>query len=154
MIPEFASDGNLPPGVHTTTWSEVVQRFGGSNRRQTLLRGLHRALQALKRAGCQVVYLDGSFVTSKQVPNDFDACWDVGGVNPANLDPTLLDFSAGRAAQKAKYLGELFPAQFSETSSGSPFIEFFQTDRVTGGPKGIVAIDLNTLSDDQGGHYD
>lgn len=154
MIPEFGSDGNLPPGVHPTTWSEVNSRFGGTTHRRTLLRGLRRALQALRRAGCRRVFLDGSFVTSKPVPNDFDACWDVQGVNPAFLDPTLLDFSAGRAAQKAKYLGELFPAQSPEGSSGSPFIEFFQTDRLTGGPKGIVAIDLETLSDDQEGHHD
>ena len=38
--------------------------------------GLRAALESLKSAGCRTVYLNGSFVTSKEAPNDFDACWD------------------------------------------------------------------------------
>jgi hypothetical protein len=58
------------------------------------------------------------------------------------LDPVLLDFSDRRAAQKAKFGGELFPAQLAAEPGGATFLEFFQHDRVTGEPKGIVAIDL------------
>ncbi len=64
-------------------------------------------------------------------------------LKPDRLDPVLLDFRDGRAAQKAKYGGELFPAELPEGLSGRTFLEFFQTDRDTGGPKGIVSIDLN-----------
>jgi len=71
---------------------------------------LKRALDSLRAAGCQRAYIDGSFVTDKDDPEDFDACWEVAGVDPARLDPELLDFSKRRAAQKAKYRGELFPA--------------------------------------------
>lgn len=55
-----------------------------------------------------------------------------------------LNFANRRAAQKAKYLGELFPAQV-QAESRFPyriFLDFFQTDKDTGNPKGIVAIDL------------
>ena len=146
MIPAFDKDGNLPSGIHWATWNEVVGRFGGTAHRDRLLNGLLSAMRALGAAGCQTVFLDGSFVTSKQAPNDFDACWDIEGVDPLLLDPALLDFTGHRAAQKAKYLGELFPAQFKESGSGSPFFEFFQTDRHTGNRKGIVAIDLAALT--------
>ena len=27
-LPEFNNNGDLPPGVHRTSWSEVLQRFG------------------------------------------------------------------------------------------------------------------------------
>ena len=103
------------------------------------------ALDSLNRAGCQTVYIDGSFVTDKEVPNDFDACWEETGVAPELLDPVLLRFDAGRAAQKARYLGELFPASIRATAAGMSFREFFQTDRETGRPKGIVAMDLGGL---------
>ena len=53
------------------------------------------------------MYLDGSFVTSKQVPNDFDACWDEIGVNMSLIDPVLLKFDRVRAAQKAKFRGRV-----------------------------------------------
>jgi len=145
MIVPFDTQGNLPPGVHTATWPAFVRRFGTTPHRRRLLAGLHAALAALRAAGCRTAYIDGSFVTAKDIPNDFDACWDIEGVDPALLDPILLTFAHGRAAQKAKYLGELFPAQISEGGSGSTFLEFFQIDKESGNPKGIIAIELRRL---------
>jgi hypothetical protein len=145
MIPSFDATGNLPPGVHWATWRDITRRFGKTPHRRKLLAGLKAALDALRVAGCRTAYIDGSFVTAKQVPNDFDACWDVAEVDPALLDPILLTFDHGRAAQKAKYLGELFPAHFGERGSGTTFLEFFQIDKESGAPKGIIAIDLPRL---------
>ena len=104
--------------------------------------GFRAAIENLKDAGCRTVYLDGSFVTSKTYPNDYDACWDEAGVDPTALDPVLLTFDAGRAVQKAKYRGELFPASVIADTDGPSFLEFFQTDKETGRPKGIITIDL------------
>jgi len=91
------------------------------------------------------MYLDGSFVTEKDLPADFDGCWDMEGVDPDLLDPALLDFENGRAAQKIRFGGELFPASYAETSSEKTFLEFFQTDKETGAPKGIVKIELQRV---------
>ncbi len=88
------------------------------------------------------MYIDGSFVTVKHELGDYDACWDIDGVNVEALDPVFLDFSRGRGAQKRKYLGEFFPAQMPEGASGRVFLEFFQTDKETGRSKGIVALNL------------
>ena len=107
--------------------------------------GLKAALDSLKAAGCQTAYLDGSFVTAKEIPGDFDGCWEVQGVDPKILDPVLLIFDRGRAAQKAKYFGELFPSSCVETGSGKTFLDFFTVDKNTGNLKGIVAIDLRGL---------
>ena len=142
MVPRFTEAGLLPPGVHWATWEEIAHRFGGNKRRQELLAGLREALNNLKGAGCQTVYVNGSFVTRKAEPGDFDGCWDEQGVNPDTLDPVLLTFDLGRATQKAKYLGELFPATAVAGEGGTSFLDFFQTDKDTGEPKGIIAIDL------------
>lgn len=144
MIPPFQPNGNLPPGVHIADWPEFVARFGTSPRRLTLLAGLRAALDLLRDAGCLSVYVDGSFVTNKAQPGDFDACWDINGVDAARLDVVFLTFDNGRAAQKARFGGEFFPAQLPEGASGRQFIDFFQTDR-NGQPKGIVQIDLQRL---------
>lgn len=85
-------------------------------------------------------------MTNKNIPNDYDACWDEAGVDPDVLDPVLLTFDPGRATQKAKYLGELFPASVVAGPDGLSFLDFFQTDRETGERKGIIAIDLENLS--------
>ncbi|MEI9941990.1 MAG: hypothetical protein WDO69_32655 [Pseudomonadota bacterium] len=142
MIPEFDELGRLPPGIHLATWDEIASRFGGSAWRSRLLAGLRAALLSLKGAGCGVAYIDGSFVTTKQMPGDFDACWDEVGVDPDALDPVLLDFKNKRAAQKAKFSGELFPASNFADHAGNSFLNFFQVDKANGDRKGIVAIDL------------
>ena len=108
--------------------------------------GLRDALEDLKRAGCRRVYINGSFVTSKESPNDFDACWEEDEVDPDLLDPVLLTFDAGRATQKGRYMGELFPASITADDDGFSFLDFFQRDREEGGPKGIIAIDLGDLT--------
>src|SRR5712692_2805187 len=141
MIPLFDASGNLPPGVHHATWQEFVSTFGTTPHRRALLAGLQAALENLRAAGCHRVYINGSFVTAKRRPNDFDGCWDMAGVDPDRLDPVLLTFARGRAAQKARYRGELFPAQFAEGASGRTFLDFFQMDK-EGRPKGIIALDL------------
>lgn len=145
LIPELdALTGNLPPGVHDATWDELVDAFGFNGRRAELLQGLRAALESLARAGCKRAYIDGSFVTAKERPGDFDGCWETPGVDPTLLDPELLDFREARAAQKAKYGGELFPANGTADPAGRAFLEFFQIDR-EGRPKGIVAIDPGAL---------
>lgn len=138
-IPELDfTTGYLPSGIHEATWEELVQSFGTSEQRRLLLRGLEKAMDALRDAGCKRLYVDGSFVTSKPIPGDFDGCWEATGVDGRTLlkaAPSLL--VGGREAQKAAFGGELFIAD-----DGYPtFLEFFQKDR-NGTSKGIVAINL------------
>jgi hypothetical protein len=145
MIPAFQSDGNLPPGVHWAEWAEIEDRFGQTPYRRSILAGFRQGIEQLKAAGCGSVYVDGSFVTAKAQPGDFDACWDISGVDPNVLDPVFFDFTNRRSAQKTRFLGEFFPAQLPEGGSGRTFLEFFQEDKNSGGSKGIVALDLRRL---------
>lgn len=133
----------LPPGIHLAPLAEVEARFASNPKRRVQFKGLIEALLNLRGAGCRRAFLDGSFVTAKPSPGDYDACWDPTGVNPVLLDPVLLTFENNRAAQKTKYHGELFPSTIPADRAGTIFVEFFQVDRFTGAPKGIVAIDLS-----------
>ncbi len=122
-----------------------MRHFGTTAYRSRLLQGFEAATNILRAAGCRRVYLDGSFVTSKAVPGDFDALWEPTGVDVAlllQMERCFGDFDNGRAAQKTKFFGEFFPATLPELSSGSIFLDFFQVDKQTGTPKGIIAIDL------------
>lgn len=143
MIPDFDSAGNLPAGIHRCTLGELRARFGTNARRVHLCEGLLDAAKALKIAGCKQMFIDGSFATQKDNPADFDGCWSVAGVDGTLLDPVLLDFSYGRFFQKLKYRGELFPADWQEANTGRTWLEFFQQDKDTGVPKGILEIHLD-----------
>jgi hypothetical protein len=143
MIPAFVDIGSLwevlPPGVHDATMDEINERFAYNKRRQALFDGFRAGVRNLARAGCNEAYLDGSFVTNKPEPGDFDVCWDPAGVDPSRLDPTLLDFSDRRKAQKEKYGGEFFPSTVNAGGRVS-FLDFFQVDKYSGKTKGIVRV--------------
>ena len=62
--------------------------------------GMLEALRLLKVAGCARAYVDGSFVTAKEKPGDFDARWDAEGVDFDLIDKRLLTFD--RAAQRRR----------------------------------------------------
>nr|WP_314542747.1 hypothetical protein [uncultured Massilia sp.] len=147
MIPSFSRlTGCLPPGVHDATWTEVSEHLGNSPKRKMLLVGLRDACIALRTAGATHLYLDGSFTTDKKNPGDWDACYSQVGIDSKLLDPVFLDFSKNRAAQKAKYKGEAFIAEMNAAALGPPYLEFFQTEKNTGRKKGIVRLDLGTVS--------
>ena len=105
--------------------------------------GLLAACRNLAAAGCRELLLDGSFVSTDALPRDYDAAWETAGVDPVRLDPVLLDFSHRRAAMKAKYLGDLFPAS-ALAEPGVLYRDFFRTDR-NGVDKGVMLIDLGSL---------
>ena len=95
--------------MHWADAAEIEARFGQTPHRHQLFQGFLEAVKELKGAGCKEIFLDGSFVTGKISPNDYDACWDTSGVDPDQLDEVFFDFSNRRAKQKVKFQGEFFP---------------------------------------------
>lgn len=134
----------LPKGVHSVTWDEAYALLAFNDRRKELMAGLLEACRSLKASGVTKVYVDGSFASKKGQPGDWDACFETKGVDSKRLDPVFLDFSDERAAQKKRFLGEMFFAEAAATLLGEPYLSFFQHTK-DGKPKGIVVIDLGTL---------
>ena len=144
MIPSLdPRTGYLPPGIHAANWCEVVGHFGGNTHRERLIGALLTTCRKLAAAGCKELLLDGSFVTAKVLPGDYDATWETAGVDLNRLDPVLLDLNHPRAAMKAKFIGDIFPAS-AQAAPGVLFRDFFRTDR-NGVRKGVVLIDLGSL---------
>ncbi len=133
----------LPPGVHPATLAEIARRYAYNAKRRQLFQGLRDASANLVQAGCSSLYLDGSFVTDKPIPGDFDACWDPSGVSPQHLDPVFFQLANQRAAQKTKFGGEFFPSTTRADAYGRTYLEFFQVEKFTGRSKGILLINLS-----------
>ncbi len=130
-IPPFDDFGYLPPGIYETNEAEFNRRFGFNSYRQQMLVRLNLALISLKQAGCDRVYIGGSFVTNKAEPDDIDGCFEGLYLDENEIESIFID--ADLDAQKAKYGVEFV--------FGSNRAAFFQTDR-SGNPKGIVVINL------------
>lgn len=145
MIPNYVSVvgspyGLLPPGIYDATIDEVRLRYAINLRRMELFIGMIAGLENIFRSGSREIYLDGSYITTKAHPNDYEICWSPQFVDPTILDPVFLNFANKRYQQLQKYLGEYFPTTFVETASGKPFTEYFQIDRDSGVKKGILRI--------------
>lgn len=150
MIPEMIDIGGpwnlLPPGIHDCSLEELSNRFAYNERRTHLYEGLKMGVIELARVGCSELYVDGSFVTEKTLPGDFDACWNPLGVDGEAIDPVLLELDYPRVLQKEKYFGEFFPSTLGADGVHN-FLEYFQIDRHTGKPKGIIRLKLSLLLD-------
>ena len=139
MIPSFDANGNLPPGIHHAVLEEIEKRFAYTTCRRSLFEGLRTLVEELRKANCTCLYLNGSFITNKESPNDYDACWEIEDINQ-RIDPLLLNPFQQLAEIKAKYKGDVFP-RIPELLRGIDHLEIFQRDIDTN-PKGIIAINL------------
>src|SRR4051812_39048040 len=75
-IPSLDSNGLLPGGIHDCKLDEIRARFGSfqmSDRRPKLFEQLVALVTELKSAAIsKTLLIDGSFITSKNDPNDID----------------------------------------------------------------------------------
>lgn len=143
-IPPFDRSGDMPPGIHRTSLQEFIDRFDTNQQRHRLVSGLLEAMNLLRRAGCRAIYVGGSLVTSKDSPDDFDACWDSEGVSLTflyHLEPALV---GSLQEQRARFGGELVRSEAITAFSAKTFLCFLQTDR-NNKARGIIAIDLEKL---------
>jgi hypothetical protein len=133
-IPPFDDElGYLPPGVYETTWMEFSQRFGTNRHRLRLLTGIAAACRKLGIAGCRRVVIGGSFVTTKELPNDFDAYYDDFGLDGEILDPLFVE--------EIDRQSEIFGGELQSTFG---YDSFLRRDRA-GNPRGVVALDPTEL---------
>jgi hypothetical protein len=145
----YLPNKNLVPGEHVMQWDDFVQEFGYTNHRKQLIVGMCKALNALKICGCEIVYIDGSFVTQKLVPKDWDGCYDEEGLDREKLQklyPQFYHLVPPRESQKVIFKGEILPksleikVSFSEKTMLDCFKQDFHTDTPT--EKGIVKLYL------------
>jgi predicted nucleotidyltransferase len=141
-LPAFNEDGDLPPGVHGATLSEVLARFGQrAVQRCAVADRLNRLYQLVTSTG-QVarVVVFGSFITAKAEPND---------INILLLMEDTFDLAAvtGEAAlvfqhleAHARFGASVFWTRRSGAIVGEQaMIEYWQVRR-QGGQRGIVEI--------------
>lgn len=76
-IPEFTSDGILPPGDHSCTFEEIEEKFchiPNYEKREKLFKELMSFVKVLKSMDvCEELLIDRSFATSREThPGDID----------------------------------------------------------------------------------
>jgi hypothetical protein len=127
MLPKFNEEGYLPMGIHKATLNEIKQRFGSNSSKrkelfesfQSLVRLLEKHKESIKR-----FLLNGSYVTSKESPEDFDCILVV---------KNDFDFNSFEAKQlrhsKELFNGHILMAMEEDTINYHDAVDFFGHDR-------------------------
>lgn len=144
MIPAFDQSGDLPPGVHTTTWIEFHNRFcrfTHSDRRPQLCRRLEQLVDEAKASGIVTrVLVGGSLVGETAEPNDFDCIVVLGAETQyETLHPDQLNVADAHIARN-RYNGDIFIAREGQNPL-LMYIDFFSRNR-DGKIVGIVEVTL------------
>lgn len=98
MIPDYESDGLLPPGTHRSTGDEFISHFCNGVHRKGLTKAITDLFDFATARGANDIVFGGSFVTTAAEPSDVD-CMIVFDnenqipdyVDRLNLDGTKLD---------------------------------------------------------------
>lgn len=129
----------MKPGIHSFTLEELKNQFSYNEPRAAIFEKIAKLASHLKNAGCQKLYIGGSFITGKKVPGDFDACFEYNGADMRLLDPLLKNPLADKVARKAKFGGDVFMRGANRMNADH--VREFQLGRDSN-TKGIVVIDL------------
>ena len=122
-------------GIHPATLAEIKNRFANSERRMQLFVAMEKVVLMLRSAQCSEIFLDGSYVSTKPEPGDYDLCWDPTGVVPTK---ELKRFLQEKRDRKKIHLGDIFP-RLPEPPYFTDHVIEWQTDRDEN-RKGIVRI--------------
>ena len=147
-LPEFRPDGWLLEGHHAASWEEIAARFGGEpgSRRAAILSSLLAWRDEARANGLAgLVVLNGSFISDKDAPGDFDLFFLYDEAAEARIEA---DFEARALTQYQScramgFLGDVFalPASLGRISPLLGGTDMYDTDR-RGKQKGVVEVIL------------
>ena len=147
-LPQFRADGWLPDGHHTATWEEISVRFSGESgsRRAAVLASLLDWRDAARTKGLVgLIMLDGSFVSDKSAPGDFDLVflYDEPSERLIKTDAVARALTDFQACHALGFQGDVFalPLSLQKLSPLLGGTDMFDTDR-QGKLKGVVEVIL------------
>jgi len=146
-IPSLMTTGLLPPGIHLCSADEIRTRFGsfqGSDRRPNLIRKFEAFLVEVRASGIiRAVIVNGSFVTSRELPNDIDLLLVLarGHDFRADLGPAQY-LVVSRRRVKRVYGLDVFAVE-EDSEDYAALVRLFQRVRLQPSlTKGILRIEL------------
>jgi len=124
------------------SYEEVAYHFGKNPRRLKQLANALQFFRIFHACGCQWVYIDGSFVSTKEYPGDIDLCFDITSVDAETLEKEFPAFFDPKAIGKIHRDLQCHIFTFSEE-----FMQFFDmlSEDREGNLKGFVKLNLKDL---------
>ncbi|MEO5947069.1 MAG: hypothetical protein ABIP79_09650 [Chitinophagaceae bacterium] len=137
-------NGNLRE-TKILSYEEFKKVFGFNESRKEKLKRVLLFLKILKSFGCTNVYVAGSFVSSKEFPNDIDLCVDITNIDYRKLAKEYPELLQVKGIEKIRNEHNVHFALFFDFGS-TELLDFFKKDREDN-PKGLVKIYLSDIDD-------
>jgi hypothetical protein len=141
MTLDFNSQGFLHRTI-ALSYEEFRFHFGTNPRRIEQIDNASRYFYIFSLCGCTSVYIDGSFISKKEHPEDIDLCFDLTDVDPKKLERLFPQFFNLNQMGKIRrdFLCHIFHFSVSDMS----LFELLQYDR-DDNFKGFVELNLKDL---------
>jgi len=139
---KFDQHGNLHQN-HLLTYEELVKEFGSNKSRKEKLERLLLFLKILKSLGCLEIFIVGSFVSNKELPNDIDICVDATNLDYIKLTKEYPEFLQTKGIEKIRKEHHVHFVAFFDFGS-TEILDWFRKDR-DDNPRGLVKINLNDI---------
>ena len=147
-LPKLRPGGWLPEGHHETTWDEIAERFGGepgSPRAAVLSRLLAWRDAARQKGLAGRVILNGSFLSAKAEPGDFDLIfvYDERTEALVKRDKEAKALT-GLLRCNERFGGDVFGMAITNVRRFPHLCrtDGFDQDKILRQPKGVVEVDL------------
>nr|WP_309685923.1 hypothetical protein [Armatimonas sp.] len=146
-LPDFRDDGWLPAGHHPTTWEELIMVFGGqpeTKRRRIMERLLLWRDRARGHNITGRLLLNGSFISTKAEPGDFDAIF----VGDEGIEDILMESDEARLLLNYQVCKEIYGGDllFFSAAAARKYPEFCRLDGFDYSkdkrPKGLVELKI------------
>lgn len=135
---KFDKKGNLFKDIIASP-AEFKKLFGYNAQRQGQINNLFTIASIIHAFGCTEMYIVGSFVTDKKLPNDLDVCFNAEGLDYAALK---LKYPAFFSREGLKMMHDTQQIHlFFYASYDTEMLEWFRLDR-DNNKKGIVKVPL------------
>lgn len=121
------------------TFKEFVHHFGTNSNRMQQIENSIPFFRKFHRCGCEIVYVDGSFISKKPVPEDIDLCFDLSDINPNNLKREIPEFFDVNAIGTIHRDFHCHILHFDREDNS--LFTMLQFDR-NGNPKGLVKLNI------------
>lgn len=138
---QYNNFGNLENNCSLTD-ELFIECFCYNVQRVKLFNNFLQVTKELKKIGCAEVYIVGSFVTTKSIPNDIDICVDITKIDESKLANIKIDISSDYGLQKIKKNKKVHLILFD--SYNTEILDWFRFDRDKN-LRGIVKLDLRNF---------
>jgi hypothetical protein len=139
-IPMLNDFGLLPEGIHDCAAPEVVASFCANAAREAVWQGFQGFLRwAGTKPGPVAIYMDGSFVTDKEIPGDIDVAVDITGCSLPDQNEWIVAFHREHDRVKREFRTDFYPYIGEQGHNFRAFFQYVRVDEALarGAPNGI-----------------